>query len=65
MSKATFPGTCKNYVSQLASTPTEHGKTIIFFGSYSMLEIEIIKLNHSFKVCVPVDDWKMKLSKLF
>ena len=30
MSKATFPGTCKNYVSPLASTPTEHGKTIIF-----------------------------------
>ena len=33
-----------------------------FFGSYNMLEI--IKLNHSFKVCVPVDHWKMKISKL-
>ena len=63
VSKATFPGTCKNYVSRLASTPTKHGKTIIFFGSYSMLKI--MKLNPSFKVCVPVDDWKMKISKLF
>ena len=53
----------KNYVSQHASNHYRTRKNNNIFGSYNI--IEMTKWNHIFKVCVPDDDWKMKIPKLF